>query len=327
MKSNSKRILVTGGAGYIGSKVCRELNGSGFEPITFDNLSTGLKSNVRWGPLHIGDLRKREDIEDIFERYKFLGVIHLAAKAYIEESMKQPAEYFDSNISGTSNLLTAAVKARVDKIVFSSSCATYGEVAVSEISEDHTQNPVNAYGFTKFACEKLLEFTAHNSSLKYGILRFFNAAGADLDCGLGEMHVPETHVIPLAIEAALQNRTFKIFGNQYKTPDGTAVRDFIHIKDLASAHVAAIKKLLANEKSFVCNLGSGVATSIQVIVDTIKLTYPEFRAEIYPSRLGDPSHLVANIENAKKILDWEPMHSEISEIINTSISWSLRARS
>jgi UDP-glucose 4-epimerase len=326
VESNSKRILVTGGAGYIGSRVCSELKGAGFEPVTFDNLSTGQKSNVRWGPLQIGDLKKREDIEDIFEKYEFSGVIHLAAKAYIEESMKKPLEYFDSNVSGTSNLLSAAVKAGVNKFVFSSSCATYGEVTVSEISENQKQNPVNAYGFTKFACEKLLEFTAHSSNLKYGILRFFNAAGADLDCDLGEIHVPETHVIPLAINAALQNQTFKIFGNHHKTPDGTAIRDFIHINDLASAHVAAIKYLLANEKSFVCNLGSGVATSVQEIVDTIKVKFPDFKVEFCPARIGDPSHLVANIESAKKILGWEPRHSDIIEIINTSISWSLKTK-
>ena len=317
--NQSRNVLVTGGAGYIGAQVCKSLHESGFIPVTLDNLSTGYESNVKWGPFLKADLRYVHEIENVFSEYEFCGVIHLAARAYVEESTREPIQYFEANISTTANLLSVSLKAGVSNVVFSSSCATYGEVNLPEILENHLQQPINPYGFTKLACEQLMMYTAISSNLKYGILRFFNAAGANVASGLIEKHFPETHVIPLAIEAALSGGTFKIFGNRYDTPDGTAIRDFIHILDLASAHVAALNRLLAGEDSFVCNLGSGNATSIQAIVDIIRESFPEFRVDIETARLGDPSRLVANIERARKLLDWSPVHSGIKEVIESSI--------
>jgi len=310
-------ILVTGGAGYIGSHTCKELSSSGFIPVTFDNLSTGHISNVKWGPLEIGDLREVDSVMSVFNKYEFLGVIHFAAKAYVGESVSEPLDYFENNIGATNNLIKVMKKFNVDKIVFSSSCAVYGETNEEVISENTPPNPINPYGFTKLACEKIIQYVSRSWKLKYVILRYFNASGADPDGELSEMHNPETHVIPLAITAAQLSVPFSIFGEDYDTPDGTAVRDFVHVSDLARAHVLAMKRILLDKESLICNLGSGKGTSIRQISEHIRKYFPDFKVEFSKRREGDPKKLVADPSLAGLMLDWEPSCSNFENILAT----------
>lgn len=320
--TSEKYVLVTGGAGYIGSNVCKMLNENGFIPVTFDNLSTGNMEHVKWGPFHFGDLRQTEDLSNIFDKYEFLGVLHFAASAYVNESMLRPLHYFDNNITSTINLLSLMKERGVRKIVFSSSCATYGLVNHNKINESTFQNPVNAYGYSKLACEKIIEFQANTGNLEYVILRYFNAAGADPELKVGELHEPETHVIPLAIQSAIANEIFSIYGSDYPTRDGTAIRDYVHVTDLSSAHLLAFNKLLNNEiKNLKCNLGSGKGFSVLEIAVAILRYFPGFKWKFEARRLGDPPELTAEIETANSILDWKPVNSDLESIIISAINW------
>jgi UDP-glucose-4-epimerase GalE len=314
-------VLVTGGAGYIGSHTCKALAEAGYIPVSFDNLSTGYKELVKWGPLIEGDLVNFRDIERAFETHKFIGVIHLAAKAHVRESIIKPLEYYEGNIQTTTNLLKAMKKVNAQNLVFSSSCATYGEPQVDTISENTPQNPINPYGFSKLACEKLIQYSANSYPLNYAILRYFNAAGADVNVEIREMHNPETHLIPLAIKAAINNSVLSIFGNDYPTSDGTAVRDYVHVTDLADAHVSALNKVYNEATSLICNLGTGEGFSVLEIVKTLQIAFPELEYSIDSSRQGDPAKLVADASLVKSILNWKPQHSSIKNILDTAISW------
>lgn len=317
----NNNILVTGGAGYIGSHTCLALKERGFTPVVFDNLSTGHKDFVKWGPLVVGDLKSKEDIARAFKDFDIKHVIHIAGKAYVNESVQNPIKYFEENISVTTNLLAQFVKSCGENFIFSSSCSTYGDQLEDKILETDTQNPINPYGFTKLASEKLIKYLSKSYSFNFSILRYFNVAGADKNLEVGEMHDDETHVIPLMIKAFLRKEIFKIYGRNFQTPDGTAVRDYIHVTDLARAHVLAFNRNYLDRKSLICNLGSGKGYSVLQLVNEIKRLDPNFRFEFVDKRDGDPPILVADISQSRKILDWEPINSDISTIINSAVAW------
>jgi UDP-glucose-4-epimerase GalE len=314
-------VLVTGGAGYIGSHTCKALAKFGYTPVTFDNLSTGNKSSVKWGPFIHGDLLESRKLEQTFDKYNFLGVMHFAAKAYVGESVKDPLKYFEGNINSTINLLNSMKKANITKFVFSSSCAIYGEPAVDSISENTPPVPINPYGFSKLACEQIIQFTSKAETLTYAILRYFNAAGADPEGDIGEIHDPETHLIPLALKAALNNAPFTVYGNDYPTPDGTAIRDYIHVSDLAIAHVKAFLRIAEGGDPFICNLGTGTGYSILQIMDEIKLIFSDFEFGFESRRAGDPAKLVANINLSKNILGLNLIYSDLSSILKNALEW------
>jgi len=321
-----KAILVTGGAGYIGSHTAKALSQAGYLPITFDNLVYGHEWAVRWGPLIEADLADPTTLQRVFRDYKVEGVIHFAAYAYVGESMAHPEKYFRNNVANTLNLLEAMQAAGVRNIVFSSTCATYGMPSEVPIPEDHRQHPINPYGESKLFIERVLYWHHLAHGLRYAALRYFNAAGADPDGEIGEDHDPETHLIPLAIETALGKRNcLDIFGTDYPTPDGTAIRDYIHVTDLATAHVRALEKLLAGDAGFSVNLGTGQGHSVKEVIETVrKIGESEVVVRESPRRPGDPPVLVAAPTRAARLLDWHPRYSDLSTIVKTAWSWHER---
>jgi len=321
-----KAILVTGGAGYIGSHTTKALSQAGYLPITFDNLVYGHSWAVRWGPLIEADLADPTALQRVFRDYKVEGVIHFAAYAYVGESMAHPEKYFRNNVANTLNLLEAMQAAGVRNIVFSSTCATYGMPREVPIPEDHRQHPINPYGESKLFIERVLHWHHLAHGLRYAALRYFNAAGADPDGEIGEDHDPETHLIPLAIETALGKRNYlDIFGTDYPTPDGTAVRDYIHVTDLATAHVRALEKLLAGDAGFSVNLGTGQGYSVREVVETVrKIGGAEVITRESPRRPGDPPILVAAPTRAGQLLGWHPRYSDLSTIVKTAWDWHTR---
>jgi UDP-arabinose 4-epimerase len=318
---SNRYVLVTGGAGYIGSHTCRALANRGYTPVTFDNLSTGNLSAVKWGPFIVGDLLNLIDIKKVFAQYRFEGVIHFAAKAYVGESVKDPIKYFQGNVSTTINLLQAIQESEITAIVFSSSCAIYGEPDLHRISESTPQLPINPYGITKHICELLIKTSAQASALNFAILRYFNAAGANQEGEIGELHNPETHLIPLALQAALTDTEFNVFGGDFETIDGSAVRDYIHVDDLALAHVQALEKIQREKKSITCNLGTGQGHSVLQIMSQIHRIFPGFKYSIKERRVGDPAKLIADPTQAKKILNFSPRQSDLENIIKTALEW------
>jgi UDP-arabinose 4-epimerase len=320
MKGN---ILVTGGAGYIGSHTCKALADAGYTPVTLDNLVYGHEWAVKWGPLIEGDLADVALIREILREYSIEAVIHFAAYAYVGESMQNPGKYFRNNVSNTINLLDAMVERGIEQIVFSSSCATYGLPERVPIDEQHPQHPVNPYGETKLIIERALHWysTAHN--IRAAALRYFNAAGADPDAGIGEDHDPETHLIPLVIETALGRRSqVKIFGTDYPTADGSAVRDYIHVSDLACAHVLALERLLAGSENLFLNLGTGNGYSVKEVIAMVEqVSGRAVAARTAARRPGDPAELVAANGRAGDILGWKPQHSSLRNIIETALRW------
>ena len=316
-------ILVTGGAGYIGSHTCKALSQAGYHPITYDNLSNGHKHNVKWGPLEIGDIRDQETLSAAFEKYKPEAVIHFASKIVVSESVKEPESYYDNNVNGTVSLLKVMQTYSVNKIVFSSTAAVYGYPQTNPIDESHSLNPINPYGETKLKCEELLEKYRNSHGINYIALRYFNAAGADLDGELGEEHEPETHLIPLILKAAKDNTPVSIFGNDYATPDGTCIRDYIHVTDLAGAHIKALEYLINNQQSQCLNLGTGKGYSVREVLDTAKeITAKTINEVISERRDGDPDSLVAKPDAAKTILEWHPQQSDLLNIIKTAWHFS-----
>ncbi len=318
-------VLVTGGAGYIGSHTCKALALDGYVPVAYDNLSTGNMSSVKWGPLIQGELLDENKLDQTFKQYDFSGVIHFAAKAYVGESIQNPIKYFEGNVSSTISLLKSMQSARNSRLIFSSSCATYGETQDDNISETVLQNPINPYGISKHICETLIQSVAKTNPLRFGILRYFNAAGADPDGDIGELHKPETHLIPLALKAAITNSAFKVFGGDFDTKDGSAIRDYIHVTDLANAHVRALNRLGEGSDSFICNLGSGVGYSVLDIMNQINTLFPNFNYSVVERRAGDPARLVADASLAKGLLDFTPVHSGIDNILKSSLEWELSA--
>ena len=317
----SKNVLVTGGAGYIGSHTCKELSRNGFTPIVFDDLSTGHKEFVKWGPLFIGNLKSKSDLKKVFDKYNIKLVIHFAANANVKESIINPIKYFEENIYGTTNLLNQFLSSYGEVLIFSSSCSVYGEQNKDKISENTSQNPINPYGFSKLASEKLINYLKFSNDFNFSILRYFNVAGADASLEIGELHQNESHVIPLLIMALLKNETFSVNGKDYDTSDGTAIRDYVHVSDLAKAHVLALQYNILEKKDIICNLGTGRGISVLELINEIKKINPNFLYDFKEKRHGDPSKLIADIETAKKVLRWEPTQSNVSNIINSSLAW------
>ncbi|MDO5717647.1 MAG: UDP-glucose 4-epimerase GalE [Tissierellia bacterium] len=310
-------VLVTGGAGYIGSHVCIYLKSKGEEVIVVDNLSTGNKKNLVADHFYEIDIRDTQVMIDIMKKHKISGVIHFAAFSLVGVSMKEPYEYYDNNLVGTLSLLKAMKETEIKNIVFSSTAATYGEPENIPIQESDKTNPTNPYGETKLAMEKMMKWFDKAYGIKYVALRYFNAAGASKEGNLGELHEPETHLIPLVLQVPLGKReSISIFGDDYDTPDGTAVRDYIHVLDLATAHYLSLKYLLEGNKSDIFNLGNGSGFSVSEVIEVArKVTGHPIPAEIAERREGDPAVLVASSEKASRILSWNPEHSSLTEII------------
>ena len=315
-------ILVTGGAGYIGSHTAKALSTAGYAPVVLDNLSSGHRSAVKWGPLVEGDIGDEALVKSTIERYRICAVIHFAANAYVGESMKSPRKYFHNNVVNSLKLLSAIIDCGVDRVVFSSSCATYGIPRVLPIREHYRQRPVNPYGESKRFIERALGWYAQAHGLRSVCLRYFNAAGADPDGDIGECHDPETHLIPLAIAAALGGHPLMILGDDYPTADGTAVRDYIHVCDLADAHVRALDYLIRNSGSTALNLGTGHGYSVREVQDTVtRISGKTVPSQVHSRRPGDPAILVANADKALRLLGWTAQYTDLAEIIETAWRW------
>ncbi len=316
-------ILVTGGAGYIGSHINKLLAHEGYETVVFDNLIYGHREAVKWGTLIEGDLKNIGQIEAVFERYPIEAVFHFAAYAYVGESVAEPEKYYYNNIGCTLNLLKVMRKFGCDKIIFSSSCATYGEPEKTPITEDMPQNPINPYGFTKYAVERIFKDYERAYGLKYVVLRYFNAAGADPEGEIGEAHDPETHIIPLILDAASGKRpNVKVFGTDYPTRDGSCIRDYIHVSDLAAAHLLALRHLEAGKESQFLNLGNTKGTSVLELIEAAKrVTERDIPVVLSERRPGDPAILVGSSEKAKRVLGWEPMYGDIETIVKHAWTW------
>jgi len=319
-------ILVTGGAGYIGSHCCKELSNNGYHPITIDNLIYGHKENVKWGEFVEGDIGDLHVLQDCFNRYKIDAVMHFAAFAYVGESVYSPMKYYENNLQNTFTLLKCMLENNIKKIVFSSSCATYGHPLQVPIDETHPQNPITPYGKTKHMIEDVLKDYDRAYNLKFISLRYFNAAGADPECEIGEKHTPETHLIPLLLDVACGKKdAIRILGNDYDTNDGTCIRDYIHVQDLAKAHVYALKKLLNNGQSDSFNLGTNHGYSVMEMVNQVKkVTGKEIPFIVEDRREGDPPVLIAKNDKASKRLKWQPSSSNIENIIKTAWNWHLK---
>lgn len=321
-----KHVLVTGGAGFVGSHACKALAGAGYLPVVFDNLERGHAWAVKWGPLERGDLRNDEDLRRAFANWRPWAVMHFAAYAYVGESTTDPMKYYETNIGGTAKLLKACAGSECRKVVFSSSCATYGVPQCLPLTEDSPQSPVNPYGQTKLVAERMLREAEDAYGIKHVALRYFNAAGADPDGEIGETHQPETHLIPLALLAAKGRLpAIDIFGNNYPTSDGTCVRDFVHVTDLADAHLLAVNWLSDGNPSQSFNLGNGQGASVtEVLRVSEEVTGRRIRAHIRPPRQGDPPILVSDSTKARRDLGWTPKYPELRQQIAHAWDWLRR---
>ncbi len=316
-------ILVTGGAGYIGSHCCKALYQKGFHPVTIDNLVYGHKSFVRWGEFFQGDVGNPADLKKCFSRHKIDAVMHFAAYAYVGESVQDPLKYYENNLRNTVELLHAVVENDINYFVFSSTCATYGNPEKTPIDERHPLNPINPYGRTKRMIEEILEDYGAAYGLNYTSLRYFNAAGADPDSEIGEDHNPETHLIPLVLDvAAAKRKSIKVFGTDYATPDGTCIRDYIHVTDLAEAHILALQRLMDGADSSVYNLGNGRGFSVLEVIERAReIAAREITFENTDRRPGDPPVLIASNEKAIAELGWNPVYADLNDIIGTAWRW------
>ena len=318
--------IVTGGAGYVGSHCCKELAKAGYTPVTVDNLFRGHRELIKWGPFCECDVLDTERLAAIFEEYKPEAVFHFAGLTYVGESVEHPEDYYRVNTAGTLSLLSAMMRGGCDKIIFSSTAATYGNPLYTPIDEKHPQSPINPYGASKLFIERMMEDFSAAHGIKFAALRYFNASGADPECETGELHAPETHLIPLIIFAALGRRAdIKIFGRDYDTPDGTAVRDYVHVTDLASAHLKALEKLKSDGKNLKLNLGTGSGYSVLEVIKSVeRVSGRKVPAHDAPRRAGDPPVLVADSTAAQQTLGWQLKHSSIDEIVETAIRWHER---
>lgn len=320
------RVLVTGGAGYIGSHVCKRLAEKGAEPVVFDNLSRGHRDAVKWGPLIVGDLSDTNLLLETMKEYRPAAVMHFAALSYVGESVSSPDLYYASNVSGTISLLNAMIKTEIHKLVLSSTCAVYGVPDALPITEDTPARPVNPYGRTKHIIETFLDDYAKTYKMNYAALRYYNACGADQDGEIGERHDPETHLIPRALMAAggvLPH--LDIYGTDYATPDGTCIRDYIHVSDLAEGHLLALDHLNATSTNAVINLGVGKGLSIFQVLNAIEeVTGMKVPVQTRARRAGDPPALFADPTKARELLGFSPVHSDISNIVRTA--WAFMRR-
>jgi UDP-glucose 4-epimerase len=317
-------ILIVGGAGYIGSHMNKLLNRRGYRTVVFDSLVYGSREFVKWGEFVLGDLADRDQIRLCFRKYPIDAVMHFSAFAYVGQSVTDPARYYLNNVANTLNLLEVMrEEGAVPHFIFSSSCATYGIPEGIPITEDHPQKPVNPYGRSKLMIEEILKDYDKAYGMKHVSLRYFNAAGADPEGDLGERHNPETHLIPLTIYAALGiNEDVEIFGTDYSTRDGTCIRDYIHVMDLADAHVRAMEYLKTREESDSFNLGNGNGYSVREIIETVKrISKKDFEVIEAERREGDPPVLVGSSRKAMEILGWKPQYADIETIVETAYRW------
>jgi len=323
MNSNNGTILIAGGAGYIGSQMNKALNNKGYRTIVVDNLSAGHREFARWGEFHRCDLGDIEGLRSVFAGRSISAVMHFCAFTYVGESVEDPQKYYINNVKNTINLLQVMREHGVKRFIFSSTAAIFGNPVEIPIAENHPKEPINPYGRSKLMIEQILEDYAGAYDLRYVALRYFNAAGADPDCDVGEWHDPETHLIPLVLDAALGAReNIAIFGTDYDTPDGTCVRDYIHVADLAGAHVAALEHLGGGGQSDAFNLGNGKGFSVREIIDAArKVTGKDIPVVEKGRRAGDPAVLIADSARAMSVLNWKPAHADIEEIIATAWRW------
>lgn len=321
-------VLVTGGAGYIGSHACKALARAGYTPVAYDNLVYGHEWAVKWGPLEKGDILDGARLAEVIGKYRPAAVMHFAAFAYVGESVSDPAKYYRNNVVGTLSLLDTMRAHNVDQFVFSSSCATYGIPDTVPISEDAPRRPISPYGASKLMVEQILSDYGAAYGLKSVALRYFNAAGADPDGETGEDHDPETHLIPLVLDAAAGARdSITILGDDYATPDGTCIRDYIHVTDIAEAHVLALKGLAGGKLGKAYNLGTGVGISVSEVIEAAcRITQRNIQVMRGPRRSGDPAALWADASRIRTEMGWAPRHSTIDELIMTAWSWHLKDR-
>lgn len=320
--TSMQTVLVAGGAGYVGSHTCLALAEAGFRPVVFDDLSNGHREHVQWGPLEVGDIRDAARLDTVFATYRPVAVLHFAARIEVGESVKNPGAFFDNNVGGTITLIEAARRAGVNALVFSSTCATFGDPVNLPMGETHPQAPLNPYGRSKLMVEQALVDYDRYVGFKSAVMRYFNAAGADPEGRIGEWHEPETHAIPLAIQVALGQRThFTIFGDDYDTRDGTAVRDYVHVLDLAAAHVSALRRLLAGGSSESFNLGTGTGTTVRELVDGVgRAVGKPLPVQMAARRLGDAPVLVGDNAKARAELGWKPSR-DLDAILSSAWRW------
>jgi len=324
-----KHVLVTGGAGYVGSHACKALAAAGYVPVSFDNLEYGHEWAVRWGPFVQGDILDRPALDAAMEKYQPVAVMHFAAFAYVGESVGNPIKYYRNNVSGSLCLLAAMCDHGVGKFILSSTCATYGTPDAVPILETHPQRPINPYGASKLMVEQILRDVDAAQGLRSISLRYFNAAGADPVGEIGESHDPETHLIPLVLDAAAGVRPeIVVYGDDYATPDGTCIRDYIHVSDLANAHVLALRTLEAGAVTTAYNLGNGHGFSVKEVIETARLvTGRDIPVRIGARRTGDPPRLVGDATRIRKELGWRPEHSDLAEMIGSAWKWHQRVNS
>ena len=318
-----KNILVVGGAGYIGSHMCKYLANNGYNPIVLDNLVHGHRQAVKWGAFIEGSIGDSKLIRHAFSEYQIAAVMHFAAFCYVDESVTDPGKYYRNNVANTLNLLEVMVEKNVNNFIFSSSCATYGEPVEIPVTEQHPQNPINPYGRTKLMIEQILEDFKSAYGLEYVSLRYFNAAGADPDGELGEDHNPETSLIPLVLQVALgQKDKINVFGDDYSTQDGTCIRDYIHINDIAQAHFLALERLLNGHSGGKYNLGNGIGYSVREVIEVARnITKNPIQLKIVERRPGDPGILIGSCQKAISDLGWNPRFPDLHTIIETAWKW------
>lgn len=318
-----EKVLVTGGAGYIGSHACKQLAAAGYEPVTFDSLITGWSQAVKFGPFEQGDLLDRARLDAVFAAHKPIAVMHFAALSDVGQSMRDPALYWRNNTAGSMTLLDAATAAGVQAFVFSSTCATYGEQDEVMLDESCAQAPINAYGGSKRAVEDMLRDYGRFSGMRHVSFRYFNVAGADPDRQIGEFHRPETHLIPLALDAVRGRRdALTVFGTDYATPDGTCIRDYVHVVDLVDAHIKGLEYLLGGGTETVFNLGTGHGFSVRQVIDAVSaVTETTVPAVDGARRPGDCTALVSGSQRATQILGWEPSRSTLPQMIGDAWGW------
>jgi UDP-glucose-4-epimerase GalE len=326
MRQDMNVVLVTGGAGYIGSHTCKALSQAGCQPVAVDDLSTGHKTAVKWGPLEVGDIRDGAFLSRVLEAWKPRSVVHFAGKALVGESVERPDLYFSSNAFGTLSLLDAMRRHGVNHIVFSSSCTVYGLPERVPLDESLACQPISPYGASKAMAERFLQDYAKAFALRAVALRYFNAAGADASAEIGEAHDPETHLIPLAIAAALRGGPpLKLFGDDYPTSDGTCIRDYIHVNDLADAHLRALRWMEENEGFHAFNLGSGVSSSVRQVIESVeRVSGRKVPFDIVSRREGDPPALVADATRARQLLGWRPTVTRLDDIVRSAWMWHSR---
>jgi UDP-glucose-4-epimerase GalE len=313
---------VTGGAGYVGSHACKALRAAGYRVVVFDNFVAGHPEAVQFGELVEGDIANTAAVQAAIHNYRVSAVMHFAAFLDVGESVREPVRYYRNNLSGTLSVLQAMAAESIERFVFSSTCATYGEPIEAPIPETHPQRPINAYGETKLAVERALPHFERAYGIRWTALRYFNAAGADPDCEIGEDHAPEIHIIPRAIEAATGGAPLLVFGDDYPTPDGTCLRDFIHVSDLADAHVKALIHLASDGASGAYNLGTGQAHSVRDVIASVeRVTGRRVAWKMAPRRPGDPATLYATARKAETELGWKPLFTDLDSIVRTAWQW------